>query len=86
MVGAVGVGRISVSFDDRVVTNDGRESGLRVYGDDPRTLERGAELGTFHLGSTVVLLLPPGHGHALVADSSATVRMGQAIARGKDAR
>lgn len=86
MVGAVGVGRISVSFDDRVITNDGRESGLRVYGDDPRPLERGAELGTFHLGSTVVLLLPPGHGHALIAETSATVRMGQAIARRKAAR
>ena len=28
MVGAVGVGRISVSFDDRLVTNAGRASGL----------------------------------------------------------
>jgi phosphatidylserine decarboxylase len=81
MVGAVGVGRISVSFDDAVITNDGRESGLRVYGEEPRPLERGAELGTFHLGSTVVLLLPPGPGHALTARPDQQVRMGQAIAR-----
>jgi phosphatidylserine decarboxylase len=81
MVGAVGVGRISVSFDDSVITNDCRESGLRVYGEEPRPLERGAELGTFHLGSTVVLLLPPGHGHALTAQADEQVRMGQAIAR-----
>jgi phosphatidylserine decarboxylase len=86
MVGAVGVGRISVSFDDGVITNDGRESGLRVYGDDPRALERGAELGTFHLGSTVVLLLPPGYGHALTAPADARVLMGQAIARREGSR
>jgi phosphatidylserine decarboxylase len=41
MVGAIGVGRISVSFDDSVMTNDGRSPGLRVYGDAPPFLAPG---------------------------------------------
>lgn len=81
MVGAVGVGRIGVSFDDTVVTNDGRAPGLRVYTEHPPQLERGGELGVFHLGSTVVLLLPPGQGHRLLPAPGARVRMGEALAR-----
>ena len=81
MVGAVGVGRIGLSFDDTVITNDGRAPGLRVYSDHPPQLERGDELGVFHLGSTVVLLLPPGSGHRLLPPANAFVRMGEAFAR-----
>jgi phosphatidylserine decarboxylase len=81
MVGAIGVGRISVSFDDSVVTNDGRRPGLRVYGDAPPFLARGAELGVFHLGSTVVLLLGPGTPAHWLVSAGSIVRMGQAIAR-----
>jgi phosphatidylserine decarboxylase len=81
MVGAVGVGRIGLSFDDSVVTNDGRAPGLRVYSEHPPQLERGDELGVFHLGSTVVLLLPPGQGHRLLPNAGAHVRMGEALAR-----
>jgi phosphatidylserine decarboxylase len=81
LVGAVGVGRISVSFDDSVITNDGRQAGLRVYGDAPPQLGRGAELGVFHLGSTVVLFTEPGVPLELLADIGSRVRVGQAIAR-----
>jgi phosphatidylserine decarboxylase len=81
LVGAVGVGRISLSFDDSVLTNDGRPSGLRVYGERPPTLERGDELGVFHLGSTVVVLTDPRHPVTLQAGAGACVRMGDAIAR-----
>jgi len=81
MVGAIGVGRIGIAFDDSVVTNDGRKPGLHVYGDDPPRLERGDELGVFHLGSTVVLFLPPGGGHRWIEPAGAAVRMGQALAR-----
>jgi phosphatidylserine decarboxylase len=81
MVGAIGVGRISVSFDDSVVTNDGRPSGLRVYGDAPPFLGRGDELGVFHLGSTVVLLLGPGTPAQWLTSAGSIVRMGQAIGR-----
>ncbi len=81
MVGAIGVGRISLSFDDSVITNAGRRAGLSVYGDYPPVLERGAELGVFHLGSTVVLLIAPGRSRSLVLRPGDRVRMGDAIAR-----
>jgi phosphatidylserine decarboxylase len=81
LVGAVGVGRISVSFDDSILTNDGRATGLRVYGEAPPLLTRGAELGVFHLGSTVVLLMAPGQPRALLPRAGSRVRMGDAIAR-----
>jgi len=81
LVGAVGVGRISVSFDDSILTNDGRPAGLRVYGDSPPLLARGAELGVFHLGSTVVLLIAPGQPLALLPRAGDRIRMGDAIAR-----
>jgi phosphatidylserine decarboxylase len=45
-------------------------------------LEKGAELGRFNMGSTVILLLPPGSSewlHGLAPGSS--VRVGQALAR-----
>ena len=81
LVGAVGVGRISVSFDDSVITNDGHPSGLRVYGDAPPRLARGAELGVFHLGSTVVVFTTPGQPLDLLTDVGRRVRMGEAVAR-----
>jgi phosphatidylserine decarboxylase len=81
LVGAVGVGRISLSFDDSVITNNGAASGLRVYGEDPPALERGGELGVFHLGSTVVLLIAPGEPIAFTVPAGARVHMGEAIAR-----
>ncbi len=81
LVGAVGVGRISVSFDESVMTNDGRPVGLRVYGDAPPQLDRGDELGVFHLGSTVVLFTSPGAPLDLLVSAGSRVRMGEAIAR-----
>lgn len=64
MVGATNVGSMTLSFDE-MRTNSRPFSQLiavpkmttRNYPQAPR-LERGARLGTFHLGSTVVLLFP----------------------------
>jgi phosphatidylserine decarboxylase len=55
MVGATNVGRISLSFTD-LVTNAGHRAG--EFRADPMVpIARGAELGAFNLGSTVVLLV-----------------------------
>lgn len=59
-VGAFNVGRITAAFDSRLVTNRRRaRAETRLY-DPPVGVDRGDELMTFHLGSTVVLLFEPG--------------------------
>lgn len=58
LVGAFGVGRITLSFAD-IVTNTGGRATETAPSPQP-VLDRGAELGVFHLGSTVVLIAPPG--------------------------
>jgi phosphatidylserine decarboxylase len=83
MVGAMGVGRISVSFDDELVTNNGQAAGARVYSEHKPFLERGEELGVFHLGSTVVLFVPGDIPRILVKSSGERVRVGEAIARNR---
>ena len=55
MVGATNVGRMSLSFAD-LVTNSGRPASMTVP-PAPIPIARGAELGAFNLGSTVVLLV-----------------------------
>ena len=78
MVGAANVGRISLSFTD-LLTNAGHRAG-EFRADPMIPVARGAELGAFNLGSTVVLLVAdprlvpavsPGH----------LVRMGQPLWR-----
>ncbi len=56
LVGAFGVGRITLEICD-VITNSG---GQATTEDIAAPLDRGALLGTFHLGSTVVLCAPAG--------------------------
>ncbi len=79
MVGAIGVGRISMSFDARITTNSGHNAGLLDYQDRGPALERGGELGRFHLGSTAIVLLGPQHRFQFNVEAGAKVRMGQAI-------
>jgi len=82
MVGAIGVGRISLAFDNELITNNGRAYGERIYlGQEGPQLNRGDELGTFHLGSTVILFSGPGAGLAPVIRPGQRVRMGEAIWR-----
>jgi phosphatidylserine decarboxylase len=77
-VGATCVARIRVGYDDRL-THAGQQPGLRTY-DPPRSLLKGAELGRFEMGSTVILLFEP---ERVRWDGwlqpAATVRMGQRI-------
>lgn len=73
LVGAVVVGRI------RVVGLDPLHRGPV---EPPRPFARGEELGRFEMGSTVVVVAPPGMLEPLAAGAEgATPRMGEAIAR-----
>ncbi len=80
MVGAIGVGRISLVFDD-VRSNVGDAPGLREYGDDGPPMGRGEELGRFHLGSTAIVFVGPEHPLRFAIREGAHVRMGEAVAR-----
>ncbi len=80
MVGAANVARIGLSFCD-LVTNRGQPGGL-VRPPAPIPIARGAELGVFNLGSTVVLLAAePELAPATEAVPGGLVRMGQALWR-----
>lgn len=78
LVGAFGVGRITTPLC-ALVTNAGAE-GTSAPLDPPISLTRGAELGTFHLGSTVVLAAPVGRWRWTV-QAGEPVRVGRTIAR-----
>ena len=60
MIGATNVGKISVVYDS-FISNAGNVSRIvaRDY-DPPIDIAAGARLGTFHMGSSVVVLLEPG--------------------------
>ena len=78
MVGATCVSRIRASFDD-LVTHSGGSTEVRDY-HPPKPIARGAELGLFEMGSTVILLFEPGKirwNAELTPD--AVVRMGQPL-------
>lgn len=77
LVGAFGVGRISTTFCE-IVTNTGGAA-VVCAPDTRRTLMRGEELGTFHLGSTVVLVAPVGRWRFSVRPGD-VVRIGETLA------
>jgi phosphatidylserine decarboxylase len=82
MVGAIGVGRIGLSFDD-VQTNRGDRPGLRSYADSPIPRDRGDELGVFHMGSTAIVMTPPACELEVVEKAGSSIRVGQVMAKGE---
>jgi phosphatidylserine decarboxylase len=80
MVGALFVGSIETAWNGRVTPPHGHEAGS--YSPmNPVVLMRGREMGRFNMGSTVILLAPPGMlawRPQFVAGKE--VRMGQALA------
>jgi phosphatidylserine decarboxylase len=87
LVGAIGVGRISLAFDPELLTNAGRVHSERIYdalGADAPYLRRGDELGTFHMGSTVLVFTGPGSSLGLVKRVGQTIRMGEALLRRRE--
>jgi phosphatidylserine decarboxylase len=64
MIGATNVGSIRMSYDD-LISNGIRRAFGRVKGEHrhytaPHPIHRGGWLGSFHLGSSVILLFEPG--------------------------
>jgi phosphatidylserine decarboxylase len=75
MVGAFGVGRMRVVFNE-IITNQGGKTTVEQAVSPAMALARAAELGRFEMGSTVVLLFPPGR-------IRWTVHAGQAVKLGE---
>jgi phosphatidylserine decarboxylase len=70
MVGAIIVGRITVTaLDESDIVGD-----RRIH--PPKPMQRGDEIGIFHLGSTVVMLAEPG---TVLSRSPGAVRYGQSL-------
>ncbi len=79
MVGAVGVGRISVAYSP-MVTNLGRRHGGASF-NPPIPVRKGDDLGEFHLGSTVVMVLERGPWDYVGPAKGDPIRMGQPLLR-----
>lgn len=82
LVGALNVGSIETVWHGEVAPRRPRRFTRLPPPAAAATLERGAELGRFNMGSTVILLLPPGAArwHAQM-QSGRTVRVGESIGR-----
>jgi phosphatidylserine decarboxylase len=84
LVGALFVGSIATVWHGDVTPCSSRRAAQlpRDTGRAASRLDRGAELGRFNMGSTVILLLPPGAAQWLPELQPGTpVRVGQTIAR-----
>ncbi len=80
-VGAMNVGRISLSYND-IVTNRTLRKKQEVFFKDNASIpvKKGDELGTFHLGSTVILLFENNALKPVKISKGQTVRVGDKIA------
>lgn len=76
MVGATNVGKMTASFDSEVVTNR-LPARLRRSYQPALSIKAGEELGIFHMGSTVILLTPPGFLPSL--PQSGPVKVGEVL-------
>lgn len=85
MVGALNVGSMTTPWTGEVRPKRSGVVELPELGDRSRQLAKGDLLGWFNMGSTVIVLLPPGAGCWLQALEAGTrVRMGQRIGQSTD--
>ena len=82
LVGALNVGSMSLAWCGDVAATRGRATATVALPSPALELARGAELGRFNLGSTVILVLPP-RACAWRSDAGPgnLVRLGQALGR-----
>lgn len=80
-VGATNVGSIKVVYDQEIVTNSRKAQYIHKVYPEAYSLTKGAELGRFEFGSTVILLFEP-HKIDWLSEMKPgkTLRMGQPIA------
>jgi phosphatidylserine decarboxylase len=81
-VGATNVGSIKVTYDEAIATNPkpNQPFAHKTY-PSPKLLPKGAELGRFEFGSTVILLFEPGQiTWSIPLAKETKVQMGQEIA------
>ena len=84
MVAAIGVGHVTVSYDEDVATHHARFSRAGVQHrryEQPRPISRGEELGIFHLGSTTIAVFEPGRVELSALAGGASMKMGIGIGR-----
>lgn len=82
LVGAINVASIETVWAGEITPPRGHAVRTWRYDEQPVRLERGDELGRFNMGSTAIVIFPPGMvtlNAALEADQP--VRMGESIAR-----
>jgi len=78
-IGAMLVGRISVTYDPDVHTNQRRSARRMLRYEPPHLMSKGAELGAFELGSTVVLVTEPARVAFDALAPGTKVRMGERV-------
>lgn len=84
LVGALCVGSMEITSCDllALLATHGRQAPLRHRLAEPFAFERGAELGRFNMGSTVILLLPHAAGTWRDGlEAGVALRMGDALGR-----
>lgn len=84
LVGALFVGSMATVWHGDVTPRAPRNRAELAlnFTDAPLRQEKGAEMGRFNMGSTVILLLPPGRSEWLAPLAAGSrVRVGQALAR-----
>lgn len=65
-VGATNVGKIALSYDSEIISNDLVHRQIRKRNYQPAIpIQKGDELGMFHMGSTVVMVYPKGFANLL---------------------
>ncbi|MCB0349653.1 MAG: phosphatidylserine decarboxylase [Bdellovibrionales bacterium] len=79
MVGATNVGKITVSFDEEIVSNRVGQSHVPFVKSylKPIKVSKGDELGVFNMGSTVVMIYP--HGMLSVLPRLHKVKLGESV-------
>jgi phosphatidylserine decarboxylase len=82
MVAAVGVGHVTAAYDEEVATHrpSFQRASERRY-DQSRPIGRGDELGTFHLGSTTIVVFEPGRVTLEPLTPGSPIKMGVGIGR-----